>query len=133
MNSRTSSTAVALALMMTVSGAHAFGNNCRRVDFYVNNNFADEITVEKFELYSASEGRYLNENFANISVPQGAQNFRVRTDENVEYAENDDITNIKVTWTHINNATGAFHRHATIDYSAGGICVADRSYSATID
>ena len=133
MNRKISSAAVALALVMTVSGAHAFGNNCRRVNFSVDNNFPDEITVEKFELYSSSEGRYLNEDFANISVAQGAQNKVVRTDENVEYAENDNITDIRVTWTHISNTTGAFHRHVTTDYSAGGICVADRWYKAIID
>lgn len=133
MNRSISSAAVALALVMTVSGAHAFGNNCRRVDFSVTNNFPDEIIVEKFELYSSSEGRYLNEDFANISVAQGAQNKVVRTNENVEYAENDNITNIRVTWTHTSNSTGAFHRHATTDYSAGGICVAGKLYNATID
>lgn len=133
MNSKISSTAVALALMMTVSSAQAFGNACRRVDFYVNNNFPDEITVEKFELYSDSEGRYLNEDFPNISVPQGAQDFLVRAGETVEYGENDFISRIRVTWTHISNTNGAFHRHTTTDYDAGGTCVADRSYTATID
>ena len=125
--------AVAVALVMSASGVEAFGNACRRVDFRVNNNVNDEITVEKFELYSESEGRYLNENFPDISVPQGAQNFLVRLDETVEYGENDFISQIRVTWTHINNDTGDFHRHATVDYNAGGTCVADRSYTATID
>ena len=134
MNRRISSAAVALALLVTVSGAHAFGNNCRRVDFSVDNNFGDEITVEKFELYSASEGRYLNEDFANVVVFEGAQNFRVRTDENVESAENDDITSIKVTFTHWTNANPTvFHKHTRTDYSAGGICVAGKLYNATID
>ena len=125
--------AVAVALLISTSGVEAFGNACRRIDFRVTNDFADEITVEKFELYSASEGRYLNENFPDISVPQGAQNFLVRLDETVEYGENDFISQIRVTWTHINNDTGDFHRHSTVDYNAGGTCVADRSYTATID
>ena len=127
------SAAVALALIMSVSDAQALGNACRRVDFRVNNNFPDEITVEKFELYSSSEGRYLNENFQNVSVGQGVQNFLVRHDETVENAENDFIAYIKVTWTHINNSTGAFHRHTTVDYAAEGICRADTSYTATVD
>ena len=125
--------AVAAALVMSASGAEAFGNACRRIDFRVTNDFADEITVEKFELYSASEGRYLNENFADTSVPQGAQNFVVRLNETVEYAENDFISQIRVTWTHISNTTGDFHRHTTVDYDAGGTCVADRSYTAVVD
>ena len=125
--------AVAVALVMSASGVEAFGNACRRVDFRVNNDVNDEITVEKFELYSDSEGRYLNENFADISVPQGAENFVVRLDETVEYAENDFISRIRVTWTHINNTNGDFHRHTTVDYDAGGTCVADRSYTATVD
>ena len=127
------SAAVALALMMPVSSVHAWGNACRRVDFRVDNEFPDEITVEKFELYSASEGRYLNENFQDIVVPQGARNFLVRQNETVEYAENDVINRIKVTWTHWSNTTGEFHRHTSIDYDAGGTCVADRTYTATVD
>ena len=125
--------AVAVALLMSASGVEAFGNACRRIDFRVTNDFADEITVEKFELYSASEGRYLNENFADISVPEGAQNFVVRLNETVEYAENDFISQIRVTWTHISNTAGDFHRHTTVDYEAGGTCVADRSYTAVVD
>ena len=125
--------ALALALMASASGVQAFGNACRRVDFRVNNDFADEITVEKFELYSASEGRYLNENFPDISVPQGATNLLVRADETVEYGENDFISHIRVTWSHISNTTGDFHRHTTVDYAAEGTCIADRSYTATVD
>ena len=83
--------AVAVALVMSASGVEAFGNACRRVDFRVNNNVDDEITVEKFELYSDSEGRYLNENFADISVRQGAENFVVRLGETVEHADNDSL------------------------------------------
>ena len=127
------SAAVAIALVTSASGVQAFGNACRRVDFRVNNDVADEITVEKFELYSASEGRYLNENFADISVPEGAQNFVVRLGETVENGESDFISRIRVTWTHINNISGDFHRHTTVDYDAGGTCIADRSYTATID
>jgi len=81
----------------------------------------------------ASHTRYLNENFQNISVGQGVQNFLVRQDETVENAENDFIAYIKVTWTHINNSTGAFHRHTTVDYAAEGVCGADTSYTATVD
>ena len=127
------SAAVGIALLMSAGDVQAFGNACRRVDFRVNNDVNDEITVEKFELYSASEGRYLNENFADISVPQGAQNFVVRLGETVEYAEDDFISRIRVTWTHISNTTGDFHRHTTVDYDAQGTCIADRSYTATID
>ena len=127
------SATVALALMMPVSSVQAWGSACRRVDFRVNNEFPDEITVEKFELYSASEGRYLSENFQDIAVPQGARNFLVRQSETVEHAESDLIDRIKVTWTHISNTTGDFHRHTSTDYEAGGICLADRTYTATVD
>ena len=135
MNKRIFSAAfVSLALMMTGSDSHAFGNACRRVNFKVNNNFGDEITVEKFELYSASEGRYLNENFPDAVVFEGAQNFLVRRDETVEYAENDNITSIRVTFTYwTNTIPSQFRRTTRTDYSAGGVCVADRSYTATIN
>lgn len=72
MNRSVSSAAIALALMMTVSGALAIGNACRNVTFSVNNNFDDIITAEKFELYSIGEGRYLNENFADRVAQPGA-------------------------------------------------------------
>ncbi len=125
--------AMALAVMLPVSGVHAFGNACRRVDLYVTNDFADEITVENMEFYSREEGRYVSDNFRDVSVPQGAQSFLVRENETLEHLEGDEVTQIKVTWTHINNVTGAFHRHTTIDYGGGGYCFADRTYTATVD
>jgi hypothetical protein len=57
----------------------------------------------------------------------------VRLGETVECGESDFISQIRVTWTHISNTTGDFHRHTTVDYDAGGTCVADRSYTATVD
>ena len=131
MNSRTSSAAVALALMMTGSGAHAIGNACKDVEFRVNNNFWDTITVEKFELYSIGEGRYLNENFPNVTVLPGAQNVVVRRGETVEKGEGDTIRDIKVTWTHLTSA--GTHRHTTTDFISNGICTDGRLYTATID
>jgi hypothetical protein len=125
--------AVVLASVMPSGDAQAFGSACRRVDFRVNNNFGDEITVEKFELHSADEGRYLSENFSDRVVGEGVQNYLVRENETVEHGEGDLINYIKITFTHWNDDTGAFHRHTTVDYDAGGTCRADITFTATVD
>lgn len=137
--SRISTAAVALALMMAVSGAHAFGNACKRVNFSVDNNFGDEIIVEKFELYSVGQGRYLNEDFPDVTVRAGAQDFAVRRGETVEYGEGDRIRDIKVTFRHFvdndEDGPGEWHYNHTWTDSdiSDPICVADRWYKATIN
>ena len=149
MNRKISSAAVALALVMTISGAHAFGNACKRVNFSVDNNFTFydpatksnrtvPITVERFELWSQSEGRWLNENFADVVVPAGAKDYAVRRGETVEYAENDKITQIRVSFKYFAdtslNAPATWHEATRTDTSiADQVCVADRWYKATIN
>jgi hypothetical protein len=91
MNAKVSSAAaVFLALMMTGGGAHAVGNACRNVNFSVNNGFTvnnrpHALTVERLQLFSASEGRWLTESIPDVVVPAGAQDFAIRRGEHVEY------------------------------------------------
>ena len=140
---------VLLALGLTGTGAHAFGNACKRVNFSVDNNFtyfdqaqnktvATPITVERFELWSESEGRWLNENFPDVVVPAGAKDFAVRRGETVEYAENDRITQIRVSFRFFgdtsDNAPPDWHDRTRTDTSiVSPVCVADRWYKATIN
>lgn len=132
---------VAAMLMLTASGAHAFGNACKNVNFSVDNNLSRAVTVTKFELWSESEGRWLNEDFKNVPVPMGAKDFVVRKGETVEYAENDRITKIKVHYKYqvpgplgeipprVDTVTGT----STDTKIDDPICVADRWYKATIN
>lgn len=112
-----------LTLMLTASGAHAFGNGCRNVTFSVDNNANVGITVTSFDLFSQSEGRWLHDDFANIGVPANARNFVVRRGETVEHAENDRITSIIV-----NTTNGPSLPHAVI---GDQICVANKLYKGT--
>jgi hypothetical protein len=131
--------AVAMLGLVAIGGnAHAFGNACRNVTFTVNNNFTQPITVERFELWSASEGRWLNENFADAVVPAGAQGFVVREGETVEYAENDSITQIRVSFRRfVDNdpdGPGGWIDLQRIDRDiANPKCVANRRYNATVN
>ena len=85
-----------ITLMLIASSAHAFGNACKNVNFSVDNNNDYGVTVTRFELWSQSEGRWLGDDFKNVGVPGGAKDFVVRRGENVEHAENDRITQIRV-------------------------------------
>jgi hypothetical protein len=139
MNASKIAAAVAfLGLATAGGGAHAIGNACRDVTFTVNNNFTQPITVERFELFSASEGRWLNENFADVVVPAGAQGFVVRAGETVEYAENDRIEQIRVSFRRfVDNdpdGPGGWVAGTRIDSSiANPVCVANKRYNATVN
>ncbi|OUC11623.1 MAG: hypothetical protein B0A82_25780 [Alkalinema sp. CACIAM 70d] len=81
--------------------AQALGSACKDAIFTVTNNVthngkAVPITVKKFELWSNQEGRWLNEDFQDKEVPAGAANYVVRDGEDIENAENDDLTKVKV-------------------------------------
>jgi hypothetical protein len=93
----------------------------------VDNNFGQDIRVRRFELWSESEGRWLNEDFRDIDVPRGAQNFVVEPNEDVEYGENDRITQIRV---HFDAAGEA--RIRTDRNIPDPIYVAGKRYRATI-
>ena len=106
--------------------------------FTVNNNFPQSITVERFELFSASEGRWLNENFADVVVPAGAQGFVVRTGETVENAENDRVTQIRVSYRRFvdvdPDGPGGWISGTRTDTSiTSPICVANKRYNATVN
>ena len=143
MNAKVSSAAgVFLALMMTGGGAHAFGNACKNVNFSVNNGFTvnnspHTLTVERLQLYSASEGRWLTESIPNVLVPAGVQDFPIRRGETVEYAENDRITQISVRFHYVfdNDPDGpgqTFTRTFTDRSIDDPVCVADRWYRVDI-
>lgn len=128
---------VSLALIMTGSDAHALGNACRRVNFSVDNNHGGEIIVEKFELYSVSQGRWMNEDFTDSFVPTGAQDFPVQRGETMESSQNDIINQIRVSFRHFADndpdEAGEWHDHTRIDHDISDpICVSDRWYKATI-
>jgi hypothetical protein len=143
MNGTKLGAAVAFLALMTIgSGAHAFGNACKNVNFSVDNEFEvngqpHSLTVERFELFSASEGRWLNENFADVFVPANARDRAVRWGETVEYAENDRITQIRVHFRYVfdNDPDGpgeTFHASFTDTSITDPVCVAGRWYNPTI-
>ena len=84
----------AVALAAAAPDAHAFGDACKNVNLSVENDYG--VVVTNFEFWSQSEGRWLNEQFSNISVPGGAKDFVVARNQNIEHAENDKITQIRV-------------------------------------
>jgi hypothetical protein len=97
MNPKTSIAAAAfLALVLVGSSAHAFGNACKNVNFSVDNHFDAEIEVQQFDFWSRTEGRWLTENFANTKVGPNKQDAIVQENEDIQYAERDDLTEIKV-------------------------------------
>jgi hypothetical protein len=86
----------AVALAAAAPDAHAFGDACKSVNLSVDNENDYGVVVTNFEFWSQSEGRWLNEQFSNISVPGGAKDFVVARNQNIEHAENDKITQIRV-------------------------------------
>ncbi|MCM1981431.1 hypothetical protein [Lyngbya confervoides] len=111
---------------------------CKNVTFRVDNNYGLPITVERFELWSVQEGRWLNENFQDVVVPAGAQAFTVRTGESVEYGEDDDITQIRVHFRVFedvsNDAPAQWYDRSRIDSDiANPTCVANKIYRATVN
>lgn len=150
MNRKIASTALMfLALALNGGAAHAFGNACRNVSFTVDNNFtanADDdaaieqvaITVERVELWSQSEGRWLNEGIPDVTVPAGRQEFLIRAGETVEYAENDSITQMRVHFNYLvdGNSDAAprrVHTSRTDSNIAVPKCTAGKTYHATIN
>jgi hypothetical protein len=118
------------ALLLTGNDAYAlFGDDaCRNVILAVDNNFGQLIRVRRFELFSASEGRWLNEGVRNIDVPRGAQNFVVEPNEDIEYAENDRITQIRVTFD-----AGGDELQRIDNTISDPVCVAGRRYRVSIN
>ena len=132
--------ALTLTLLTVANSVHALlgSDACRNVTFSVDNNFRQNIVVERFELFSASEGRWLNENFRDMQVAAGAQNVVVRAGESVEYGEGDRINRIRVhfrRWDrNARNGRGGFVDDTRIDSDiAHPICVAGKRYRATIE
>jgi hypothetical protein len=121
---------VLAAILLTANNAHAlFGSDaCRNVVLAVDNNFGQDIRVRRFELWSASEGRWLNENFRDIDVRRDAQNFVVEPNEDIEYGENDRITQLRVHFD-----AGGREWVRTDTTVTNPICVAGRRYRATIN
>lgn len=119
-----------IAIALTSGNAFAlFGDDaCRNVVLSVDNNFGQDIRVRRIELFSASEGRWLNEDFRDIDVPRGAQNFVVEPNEDVEYGENDRITQIRVHFT----AGGANFERLDTNVTSP-ICTEGRRYRATVN
>jgi hypothetical protein len=126
-------------LALSIGNAYAFGNACKNVNFSVDNENDYPVTVTRFELYSASEGRWLSDDFKNIVIPGGAKDFAVRRGENVEHAENDRITEIRVHYRYeytddsdnalvLSRTAAPTSTSATVD----PICVADRWYKGII-
>ena len=127
-------------LLLSIGNAYGFGNACKNVNFSVDNEFSRGVTVTSFELWSESEGHWLNENFQNVSVPFGARDFIVRRGENVEHGENDRITKIRVHFEiQFSGPLGEIPvRIETASYTSTDtrindpVCVAGRWYKATI-
>lgn len=112
-----------VTLMLVAGNAHAFGNTCRNVNFSVDNENDYGFLVTRLELWSASEGRWLGDDIPNITVPGGAKDFVIRRGENVEHAENDRITQIRVHYQYnyyppgrcIRNTPKGVHGQARLD------------------
>jgi hypothetical protein len=129
--------------MLSANTANAFGDACKSVNFSVDNENDYGVVVTRFELWSASEGRWLSNDFKNTSVPGGAKDFVVRRGENIEHGENDKIIKIRVDYQYdYVTREGAYEIPPKI-YTAklsstdttitDPVCVAGRWYKATID
>jgi hypothetical protein len=117
-------------LALSMGNAYAFGNAGKNVNFSVDNEFTrGAVVVTSFDLWSESEGRWLKEDFHNVDVPVGAKDFVVRKGEDVEYAENDRITKIRVNFRVGFSGPDLVSIDTSID---DPICVAGRWYKATI-
>lgn len=131
-----------ITLMLIASSAHAFGNACKNVNFSVDNNNDYGVAVTRFEFWSESEGRWLGDDFKNIVVPGGAKDFAVRRGENIEHAENDRITQIRVHYEYEYVTRESAGEIPPKVYTAkltstdttiiNPVCVAGRWYKATI-
>jgi len=122
-----------IILLTTFEQAYAIlgSDACRNVTFTVNNHNTRPIEVLRFELHSVDEGRWLNENFRNVRVPANTNNFVVRFNETVEYAEGDDIDEIRVHFRIRIN--GHWVERVALDTDIDDHkCVADRRYNATV-
>lgn len=121
------------SLIVFSDGAYALlgSDACRRVRFTVNNENVSEIIVQRFELFSVDEGRWLNEDFRNVRVPAGERGFLVQDSETVEYAEGDDISQIRVHFRI--QRDGRWRNAVWVDPDiANRKCVAERTYNATV-
>lgn len=122
-----------ISLLSGSNSVHALlgSDACRRVTFTVDNQLNRQIEVRRFELHSVDEGRWLNENFRDILVPAGANDFVVQVDETVEYAEGDLIDQIRVHYRFLEN--GRWENRESIDNDIRQQkCVADKVYNATV-
>lgn len=121
------------SMMIYTTDAQAIlgSDACRNVNFRVTNNFNFEITVDRFDLFSASEGRLLRENFRPVAVPANTRSVMVRAGEDVEYGENDRITMIVVHYWRMVDGRRV-NRTWTDRTIANPICTADRTFVATV-
>jgi hypothetical protein len=130
------------APVVFTNNAMALGDACKDVNFSVDNDYDKGVTVTKVELYSESEGRWLSNNIPNIFVPKGAKDFVLYKGENIEYGENDRITQMKVHYQYdvlVDNGNGGGNDHyqhiyhcSTDKSIADQICVANRWYKGAI-
>lgn len=134
-------TAASFPLMLTSAGVYAFGNSCKNVNFSVDNNYDKQVTVNRIELWSESEGRWLKDDIKNIEVPVGKKDFVIRKGENVEHAENDRITKMKIHYFYkVKEGNGlpadtftAKVKHTSTSPISDPVCVANRWYKGTIN
>ena len=114
-------------LALSIGNAYAFGNACKNVNFSIDNGYQSYIEVASFELWSESEGRWLKEDFRNIFVPP--KDFVVRRGEDIEYGENDRITQIRVKFRVVPLDAYSYATDTNIN---DPVCAAGRWYKATI-
>ena len=129
-------------LMLIASNAHAFGNACKNVNLSVDNENDYGVLVTRFEFWSASEGRWLGDDFRNITVPGGAKDFVVRRGENLEKMENDRVSQIRVHYEYdYVSREGSWEIPPKVETAkltstdttiTDPVCVAGRWYKATI-
>jgi hypothetical protein len=124
--------AVAVIALATASNAHAFGNACKNVTFKVTNNFAVGVTVTRVDLWSQSEGRWLQDDFKNSFVKAGGKEVVVREGEDVEHGENDLIGMMKVFYNWTDERGTEQHSYDVTQFIPLKVCHAYTVFTATL-
>ena len=109
---------------------------CKNVEITVVNNFEDgtratSILVRKFELYSASEGRWLSEDVTNKAIAYGGSyTFQ---DQDLEYAENDTITAWRVYFSYKESDGQWSKTYYQYINTTDDVCHADDNYRLVVN
>ena len=112
-----------------------FGSDaCRDVGIHIlnsrtRNGVNTAINVQHAEYYSASEGKWLNENLGDLILDFGRQGNWTR---DLEHTENDLVTQWRVYYQFIDNGSWSSQVFQTID-TPNATCIANMDFNMTVE